>query len=174
MLPEVIQMKLVVLSKSDANEITETKSKLTQIRKVLDVIEERFATGKIDNILYTKLSEKHKNEILELEEKLMNPNLTSSNLEKCIKNGFKLSKNLSKILESGSLFDRHKLQLLLFPDGFAYDKQKGRVQTFRTNVFFDLMHSISTTLSKIKNGDSINIDQISALVTSLGFKPRTS
>lgn len=80
MLPEVIQMKLVVLSKSDANEITATKSKLTQIRKVLDVIEERFATGKIDNILYTKLSEKHKNEILELEEKLLNPNLTSSNL----------------------------------------------------------------------------------------------
>jgi hypothetical protein len=58
---------------------------------------------------------------------------------------------------------------LLFPDGFAYDKQKGRVQTFRTNVFFDLTHSISTTLSKIKNGDSINIDQISALVTSTGF-----
>ena len=51
MLPEVIQMKLVVLSKSDANEITATKSKLNQIRKELDLIEERFATGKIDNIL---------------------------------------------------------------------------------------------------------------------------
>ena len=48
------------------------------------------------------------------------------------------------------------------------NQQKGRVQTFRTNVFFDLMHSISTTLSKIKNGDSINIDQISALVTPAG------
>ena len=82
------------------------------------------------------------------------------------KNGFKLSKNLSKIWESGSLFDKHKLQLLLFPDGFAYDKQKGRVQIFRTNVFFDLMRSISTTLSEIKNGDSIKIDQIPALVTS--------
>jgi DNA invertase Pin-like site-specific DNA recombinase len=172
--PEIMQYKLLEMSKSDANEVAAAKTKLTHVRKELDATEERFATGKIETALYNKFSEKYKNEISELEEKLMNPNLTSSNLEKCIKNGFKLSKNLSKIWESGSLFDKHKLQLLLFPDGFAYDKQKGRVQTFRTNVFFDLMRSISTTLSEIKNGDSIKIDQISALVTSLGFKPKTS
>ena len=50
----------------------------------------------------------------------------------------------------------------------AYDKQNKRVLTFRTNVFFELIRSISTALSGIKNGDSINIDQISARVTSLG------
>lgn len=168
-LPEVMQMKLVEISKSDANEITATKSKLTQIRKELDVIEERFATGKIDNVLYTKFSEKHKNEISELEEKLSNPNLTSSNLEKCIKHGIKIAQKLSKIWVSGDLFDKHKLQHLLFPDGFAYDKQNKRVLTFRTNVFFELIRSISTALSEIKNGDSINIDQISARVTPEGF-----
>jgi flagellar biosynthesis chaperone FliJ len=96
-LPEVMQMKLVEISKSDANEITATKSKLTQIRKELDIIEGRFATGKIDNLIYTKFSEKHKNEISELEEKLSNPNLTSSNLEKCIKHGIKIAQKLSKI-----------------------------------------------------------------------------
>ena len=57
----------------------------------------------------------------------------------------------------------------MFPDGFAYDKQNGRVQTFRTNVFFELIRSISIVLSKIKNGDPINIDQISARVTPTGF-----
>ena len=163
-LPEVMQMKLVEISKSDANEITATKSKLTQIRKELDIIEGRFATGKIDNMIYTKFSEKHKNEISELEEKLSNPNLTSSNLEKCIKHGIKIAQKLSKIWISGDLFDKHKLQHLLFPDGFAYDKQNKRVLTFRTNVFFELIRSISTVLSGIKNGDSINIDQISARV----------
>jgi hypothetical protein len=117
-------------------------------------------------LIYTKFSEKHKNEILELEEKLSNPNLTSSNLEKCIKHGIKIAQKLSKIWVSGDLFDKHKLQHLLFPDGFAYDKQNKRVLTFRTNVFFELIRSISTDLSGIKNGDSINIDQISARVTS--------
>ena len=103
----------------------------------------------------------------------MNPNLTSSNLKKCIKNGLQIAKNLSKIWGSANMFDKHKLQHILFPDGFTYDKQKGRVLTFRTNVFFRLTHSLSKVLSEIKNGDPIKIDQISALVTSSGFKPET-
>jgi hypothetical protein len=73
------------MSKSDANEVAAAKTKLTHVRKELDATEERFATGKIETALYNKFSEKYKNEILELEEKLLNPNLTSSNLEKCKK-----------------------------------------------------------------------------------------
>lgn len=173
-LPEIMHIKLIELSKSDANELTAAKSKLTEIRKELDIIEERFATGKIDNLIYTKFSEKYKKQISELEEKLMNPSLSSSNLKKCILNGVEMAKKLSEIWAYGDLFDKHKLQHLLFPDGFAYDKQNGRVLTFRTNVFFELTRSISTILSEIKNGDPINIDQISARVTLSGFKPETS
>ena len=99
----------------------------------------------------------------------MNPNLTSSNLSKCIKNGLKIAGKLSKIWDSGDLFDKHKLQHLLFPDGFAYDKQNKRVLTFRTNISFELIHSISTVLGEIKNGDPIKFDQISARVTPEGF-----
>ena len=164
-LPEIMQMKLIELSKSDANEMAAVKSKLTQTRKDLEIIEERFATGKIDHAIYHKFSEKYKSEISELEEKLLNPNLTSSNLSKCLKNGLKIAGKLSKIWDAGDLFDKHKLQHLLFPDGFAYDKQNKRVLTFRTNVFFELIHSISIALREIKNGDSIKIDQISARVT---------
>jgi site-specific DNA recombinase len=172
--PDIIQYKLMEMSKTDESEISATKTKLNHLKNELNIIEERFATGKIEIALYSKFSDKFKSEISELEEKLTNPHITSSNLEKCIKNGFRLSKNISKIWEFGSLFDKHKLQLFLFPNGFAYDKQKGEVQTFRTNVFFDLIHSISVALSEIKNGDLINIDKISARVTSSGFKPETS
>ncbi|MFM7986334.1 MAG: hypothetical protein ACKPKO_44180, partial [Candidatus Fonsibacter sp.] len=109
------------------NEIAAAKTKLTQTRKELDTIEERFATGKIDAVIYTKFSEKYKVEISELEEKLLNPNLSSSNLEKCIKTGMKISQKLSKIWASADLFNKHKLQHLLFPDGFAYDKENIRL-----------------------------------------------
>ena len=165
-LPEVMQIKLSELSKTDSNEIMVAKSKCTLVKKDLEIIEERFATGKIDQSIYSKYSEKYKKEISELEEKITNPNLTSSNLEKCIKYGIKIAQKLSKIWVSGDLFDKHKLQHLMFPDGIAYDKQNKRVLTFRTNVFFELIRSISTVLSEIKNGDSIKIDQISARVTS--------
>ena len=76
-LPEIMQYKLLELSKEDANEITATKTRLTQVKKDLDAIEERYATGKIDTLIYTKFSEKYKVEITELEQKLTNPHLLS-------------------------------------------------------------------------------------------------
>jgi len=164
-LPEIMKMKLEELSKTDMNEIAAVKTKLTQTKKELDTIEERYAIGKIDTLIYNKFSEKCKQEITQLEEKLMNPNLSSSNLEKCIKNGVKIAKNISKIWISGDLFEKHKLQHLLFPEGFTYDKQNKRVLTFRTNILFEVTRSISSVLSEIKNGDPIKNYQISALVT---------
>lgn len=75
--PEIMKYKLIEMSKSDANEVAVAKTKLTQVKKELDTIEERYATGKIDTLIHTKFSEKYKTEISDLEEKLMNPNLTS-------------------------------------------------------------------------------------------------
>jgi hypothetical protein len=79
--------------------------------------------------------------------RLIIPNLTSSNHEKCNKHGIKIAQKLSNIWTSGNLFDKHKLQHLLFPEGFAYDKKNKRVLTFRKNVFFELTHSISNILN---------------------------
>ncbi len=59
-------MKLIELSKTDTKETTAAKSKITQIQKEWDTIEKRFATGKIDALIYTKFSEKFKKEISEL------------------------------------------------------------------------------------------------------------
>jgi hypothetical protein len=64
------------------------------------------------------------------------------------KNGLKIAKKLNKIWVSASVFEKHKLQHLLFPEGFTYDKQKKRVLTFRTNAFFHLTYSLSKFLAK--------------------------
>jgi hypothetical protein len=74
-----------------------TKSKLTQVKKDLEQMEERYSIGKIETLIYTKYSEKYREEISILEEKLSNPNLSSSNLDKCIKSGLKIARKLSKI-----------------------------------------------------------------------------
>jgi hypothetical protein len=56
-------------------------------------------------------------------------------------------------------------QHILFPNGFTYDKQNGRVLTFRTNILFELTRCFSEILKEIKSGDLINVNQISARVT---------
>jgi hemerythrin-like domain-containing protein len=63
---------------------------------------------------------------------------------------------------------------MLLRSGLGYDKQNNKVQTSETNEFLALIHSLSTKIEGTKNGDSIKKDQISALVTSPGFKPGTS
>lgn len=50
----------------------------------------------------------------------------------------------------------------------------GRVQTFEINSFFSLIPEVARLVAKIKKGDSINFDQIPALVTLTGFKPVTA
>jgi hypothetical protein len=56
----------------------------------------------------------------------------------------------------------------------ATEPLKGRVQTKRVNPIFAPIAKIKRVLDKNKSGDPINIDQISASVTSEGFKPSTA
>jgi hypothetical protein len=83
-----------------------------------------------------------------------------------------LRKLASLLLRGRSIF--LKKSAMLKRSGLGYDKQNNKVQTLETNEFLSLIHSLSMEIDEIKNGDSIKNDQISALVTSPGFKPGTS
>ena len=67
-----------------------------------------------------------------------------------------------------------QIQNFIFPNGIIYNRELGTVQTFETNPFFALIPQIARLLKKIKNGDSLKIEQIPALVTPAGFKPATA
>lgn len=107
-------------------------------------MEERYAIGK------NRCSEKFEAELAELEQKLMSPYMTSSNLKKCIKNGLEIVRKLSVLCGSLHVFGKHKLKHTLFPNGFSYDKQNGRALTFRSNILFELTRCFSEILKEIK------------------------
>lgn len=108
-----------------------------------------------------------------LESKIVNSNLSSSNLQTAIENALKMSKNLSETWVSGDLLQKRKIQKLVFPSGLGYDKSKGKVQTFRVNSIFSAIPSLSRDFDKIKSGEPIDFNQFSARVTLSGFKPET-
>ncbi len=66
------------------------------------------------------------------------------------------------------------IQNFIFPSGIIYNRELGTVQTLKVNSFFALIPQIARILKKIKNGDSLKIEQIPALVTLAGFKPATA
>lgn len=158
-----IQQKEVIIRK----QISENKSKL-------EAIEERFAIGEINKELYTKFASKYNKEIESLEVKLLNPTMSSSNLQKAIDRAHELSSKLTELWTSGDAEQKRQLQKLVFPDGLTYDKEKDRVQTNRVNSIFSSIPLIVKDLDKTKSGEPINFDQFSARVTSSGFKPETS
>jgi site-specific DNA recombinase len=165
----IMELKLTELNKTDRQYEKQLKEKLKDLQGKLESLEERHVLGEIDLSLFKKYGDKYKSEIEELEQKINSTSISSSNLQKCLANGLKLSKNISKIWVTGDLLDKHKLQHLLFPEGFSYDKKNQRVLTARVNSFFELIRSFSSELTKQKSGDSINFDEISARVTPEGF-----
>ena len=56
------------------------------------------------------------------------------------------------------------------PQGIIYNRDKGRVQTFEVNSFFTVIPEIARLVAKMKNGNSLNLEQIAALVTLTRFK----
>ena len=159
------------ITKESQEETTKIKKRITEFEKKLETIEERFAIGEISNEIYAKFSKKYKNEISDLAKEILNPSLSSSNLQKAIDKAIGMSSKLSEIWVSGDLEEKRKIQKIVFPTGIGYNKQKDRVQTDRVNSVFSLIPIISKDLGQIKNGEPINFDQFSDLVTPTGLIP---
>ncbi|MCB9223114.1 MAG: recombinase family protein [Crocinitomicaceae bacterium] len=149
------------------------KKQKTEVGKKLESIEERFATGEINSEIFNKYSQKYNQELDEIDQKLENPEFVSSNLNSAIKKAVSIACNLSNYWLSGDLFEKKSIQRLVFPGGIGYNKQLDKVQTTRVNSLFSIIPDIKRVLGENKNGDSTNYSQISALVTTAGFKPAT-
>lgn len=147
------------------------QKKISELNSKLGKLEERFALGEIDRTIFDKYSEKYHSEIEELKAEIEFPEFKSSNLENAINLALNMSSNLNELWVSGNLEQKQQLQKLVFPSGLGYDKQSDKVQTTSINEFLSLTNSISNNLGKVKSGDSIKNDQISALVTPSRLLP---
>lgn len=130
------------------------KIAINDSKKDLEALEERHTIGKIDELVYSKYHTKYQNEIKELEEKLGNTSTSVLNLKKCIQNGIKLSRNLSKIYASGDVFEKHKLQQIVFPGKISFNKSKNSIEILRMNSVLELILIINKELNQQKHGSS--------------------
>ena len=150
------------------------KKNITELNTKIESIEERYALGELDNVIYKKFKDKYETQKEELQSKIENPTLNSSNLELAIDKALSLSASLEKIWTEGDLKQKQKLQNLVFPSGLGYDKSNDRVRTPKVNAIFGSIPILTKEISNIKNGEPIPVNQFSDLVTSAGFKPATS
>ena len=102
---------------------TSLKTKLTETRKKLNAIEERFVIGEIDRSLYEKFRPKYEKECFEIEQELNKTGGYSSNLKKVIDFAVKICRNPFLLWDSGDLNSKKVFQNLLFPEGIYYNRE---------------------------------------------------
>ena len=129
--------------------------------------------GELDSTIYKKFKDKYETQKDELQSKIENPSLSSSNLELAIDKALTLSESLEKIWLDGDLKQQQKLQNLVFPSGLGYDKSNDIVRTPKVNAIFGSIPILSKEISNIKKGEPIPVNQFSDLVTQKGFEPPT-
>ena len=127
----------------------------------------------MDNTIYKKFKEKYETQKEELQSKIENPTLSSSNLELAIDKALTLSESLEKIWVDGDLKQRQKLQNLVFPSRLGYDKSNDQVRTPKVNAIFGSIPILSKEISNIKKGEPILVNQFSDCVIAIGFEPMT-
>ena len=126
------------------------KKIITELNIKIDSIEERYALGELDSSIYKKFKDKYETQKEELQSKIENPTLSSSNLELAIDKALSLSESLEKIWVDGDLKQRQKLQNLVFPSGLGYDKSNDRVRTPKVNAIFGSIPILSKEILNIK------------------------
>ena len=143
------------------------KKQITTIREKMEKLENRFIEGDVNKDLFEKYTSKYEEEQKELEQKLSNQTINSSNLEKIIEKGLGIAENLSHLWASSDYDDKRKLQSLIFPEGIVYCKKKDRVRTLRVNSLFAETPDLVSDLSGNKNGQAAKTSRNSRRVKDL-------
>lgn len=145
------------------------KKQLTELNSKIETLDERFAIGEIDRSLYEKFSKKYKAEIAKLAPNGAEPQIDSSNLQKCLDFALSICQKPLILWENSNIYEKLNLQKLIFPEGIVLTQQKRGVRTERIDSLFAPIAELARVLKNHKKGQPVKIDQLSALVTPAGF-----
>lgn len=159
-----LEEQMAVFFKSQLEEVDSLKTRLNDIKKKLETIEERFVVGEIDRNLYDKFRPKYEKECFEIEQELSKTGGYKSNLGKVVEFAGKICLNPLIMWEKSNLDGKRMFQNLLFPEGIIYNRELDCYRTTRVNSFFSPIPQLIRFMGKEKSGDAIKFDRIPALV----------
>ena len=173
-LTDIIHDTLIAKNQEALEEQKRLAKELGQLEERINTLERRFVVlNEITKSQYDLFMPELKIKQRELEVKMENGGINSSNLKKAVKLALDFACNLPKLWELGDLETKRAIQYMVFPDGIAYDFKKKLVQTFRVNEIFGAISSFSVNCKEIEKGTFHQICGKSPLVTAKGFKPPT-
>ncbi len=160
-----------ILNSERSENVGQYKSKISELDNKLERLEERFINEEIKADLYYKHTEKLKAEREELRKYLESTQFSTSNLEKYIERSLEYLLELPSVWASSGYAEKRKLQSLIFPEGFLYNKKIDQTRTTKLNSIFHLIASIKGNSEQEKTGTSEVKLKNSGWVVPTGIEP---
>ncbi len=155
------------------NEREIVEQQVKDINRKIERLEERFIAEDIRKEMFEKYHAQYIAERKEIELKIKNLPLKTSNLEKCVEKAILLSGKLNTVWSLADYSQKQKLQNLIFPEGMTYHKKNDLCRTQRVNTVFAAIADLSSASRGIKKEKCEDISHFSGWVGAHGFEPRT-
>lgn len=136
LLDDGIRILFHTIFKEQMEEQSSIQSRKNEILRKLELVEERFAIGEITKEIFEKYQTKYQQEIQSISIP-MNKGLYQLKIGNCIEFARQISQEPKQLWNTGTIDQRTRLQLLLFPEGATYDPKSGMLEAVSTCEFFD-------------------------------------
>ncbi|NCB68720.1 MAG: recombinase family protein [Bacteroidia bacterium] len=170
-----IQMKKTFsyMTKNDSEQLTLLKRKLSSVEGYIKQVEDNlaFANNQRQVEACTRKLADLENEKEIIETELQKVNDMSLNLPKYIDYGLKYRNNMLKIWELADLGEKKRIQKVIHPMGFVFNKEVGNIEPLSINQFVSLRCCKPNEYDQ-KEKETINQnDQLSLCVPEAGLEP---
>jgi site-specific DNA recombinase len=177
-LNEIIKTQMTItynqLNKDKVDTSKNLGKQIIELDKKIERLEERLINEEIDNTVFTKYSNKFKEEKAVLRKELASSSNNISNLQKCIDSAINYSSKLNTLWTSADYHQKQQIQFLVFPNGIRYNRKKDQSRTERVNSIFSYIAQLVRVVGKEKNEHKDKNISVSAFVENIGLEPITS
>ncbi len=153
----LVQKQLIylhdTLNKEDEQNLINYKSALTSIALKIDTIEEKyFVLNEMSKETFEKFHKKYQQEKQEIQLQITKSSGRISNLENCIHSVLEFSSKLHQAWSSSPIYDKEKIQKLIFPEGIYYNHKNHSFRTTKINSVFACIAELQSVSADNEKG----------------------
>jgi site-specific DNA recombinase len=158
-------------SEEESDDKSTLNKKLQDLDKKIARLKERLKNEEIPYDLFQEFKAGYEQERKEIEAELAKGTKGVSNPEECIDFALHYALKLPSLWASAGYTERQRLQFLVFPKGFFYNKEKDECRTEEVNGVFDYIAEQARVLQELKSRNPKKKLDDAALVVPTGIEP---
>ena len=164
-----------ILNRKGVEEVKAIKDRLAKVQNEIERIEYNIAVApsvKVQDIC-TKQLAKLEAESDEIRCQLEERGKSILNLNDYVTLGLNLKGNILNLWKLGDLYQKRRVQKMIFPDGMVYDKENDDIEPLSKNEFMFVFDLKSVGYEEKEKGQILNFEDLSNVAPELGLEPRT-